>query len=122
MLRIYKFNKLFRFFSTNIVPSTFSDTIFALSSGKQFQFENVITNTIICFSGYGKCGVAVIRVSGSYSENALKSIIHLSKTPTPRSAILRSIRNPLNNEILDKGLILWFPGMYYIKSCSFCLE
>nr|CAH7739657.1 unnamed protein product [Callosobruchus chinensis] len=69
-----------------------SDTIFALSSGQ------------------GKCGVAVIRVSGPYSQQALLQLTSLQKLPEPRHAILRSIKNPVSSETLDKGLVIWFPG------------
>ncbi|RZB39267.1 tRNA modification GTPase GTPBP3, mitochondrial, partial [Asbolus verrucosus] len=34
----------------------------------------------------------------------------MSILPQPRTAILRSIKHPISKEILDKGLILWFPG------------
>nr|CAI5833884.1 unnamed protein product [Callosobruchus analis] len=69
-----------------------SDTIFALSSGQ------------------GKCGVAVIRVSGPHSQEALLQLTRLQKLPEPRLAILRSIKHPVSLETLDKGLVIWFPG------------
>ncbi|CAH1981216.1 unnamed protein product [Acanthoscelides obtectus] len=69
-----------------------SDTIFALSSGQ------------------GKCGVAVIRVSGPYSQEALLQLTRLPKLPEPRHALLRSIKHPVSSETLDKGLVIWFPG------------
>lgn len=69
-----------------------SDTIFALSSGQ------------------GKCGVAVIRVSGPQSKNVLKTVTTLGDPPKPRTAILRSLKHPHTKEVLDKGLVLWFPA------------
>lgn len=62
------------------------------------------------FVGHGKCGVAVIRLSGSNTEIALKLLTGLTRLPQPRTALLRSIKHPLKKNTLDKGLILWFPG------------
>ncbi|GLV46277.1 uncharacterized protein CBL_21502, partial [Carabus blaptoides fortunei] len=59
---------------------------------------------------FGKCGVAVIRISGPNSGEALKKLVHLKQLPTPRMAHLKKIYCPVSKEILDKGLILWFPG------------
>lgn len=61
-------------------------------------------------SGLGKCGVAVIRVSGALAGNALKEVTNLQQMPQARTALLRSIKHPVSKEILDKGLVLWFPG------------
>ncbi|KAM9849388.1 5-taurinomethyluridine-[tRNA] synthase subunit GTPB3, mitochondrial [Aulostomus maculatus] len=70
-----------------------ADTIFALSSG------------------HGRCGVAVVRVSGPASVTALQRIAGLTHTlPSPRHALLRSIRDPQSKEVLDRGLVLWFPA------------
>uniref|UniRef100_A0A3B4AN46 TrmE-type G domain-containing protein n=1 Tax=Periophthalmus magnuspinnatus TaxID=409849 RepID=A0A3B4AN46_9GOBI len=70
-----------------------AETIFALSSG------------------HGRCGVAVVRVSGPASLSALRSMAGLKHTPPPpRTALLRSITDPRTKEVLDRGLVLWFPG------------
>lgn len=97
-----------KYFYRCLSSSQFADTIFALSSGIKIVFYS--TFLTISLSGQGKCGVAVIRVSGPQSENALKKIANFSEIPKPRMALLRSIRNPVSKEILDKGLVLWFPG------------
>ncbi|XP_034943928.1 tRNA modification GTPase GTPBP3, mitochondrial [Chelonus insularis] len=60
-------------------------------------------------SGQGKCGVAVIRISGDNASEALKRMTSLSN-PEPRRAYLRKIYHPDDKEIIDKGLCLWFPG------------
>ena len=60
-------------------------------------------------SGHGKCGVAVIRVSGQHTQNALMALVS-AKLPKPREAALRKIKDPDTAEMIDKGLILWFPG------------
>ncbi|XP_011638602.2 tRNA modification GTPase GTPBP3, mitochondrial isoform X2 [Pogonomyrmex barbatus] len=67
--------------------------------------------TTICAlsSGHGKCGVAVVRVSGSRSLEALKKMTNISKLE-PRRAFLRKIHDPETKEVIDNGLCLWFPG------------
>ncbi|KAH0539268.1 tRNA modification GTPase GTPBP3, mitochondrial [Cotesia glomerata] len=60
-------------------------------------------------SGHGKCGVAVVRVSGNKSLEALNKMTNLSN-PSPRQAFLRKIHDPFTGDIIDKGLCLWFPG------------
>ncbi|CAL1679169.1 unnamed protein product [Lasius platythorax] len=67
--------------------------------------------TTICAlsSGHGKCGVAVVRISGSRSLEALKRMTNISKLE-PRRAFLRRIRDPETGEVIDNGLCLWFPG------------
>uniref|UniRef100_M3ZJJ7 GTP binding protein 3, mitochondrial n=1 Tax=Xiphophorus maculatus TaxID=8083 RepID=M3ZJJ7_XIPMA len=70
-----------------------ADTIFALSSG------------------HGRCGVAVVRISGSAAATALRCMVGLgNQLPPPRTALLRSITDPHSKEVLDRGLVLWFPA------------
>ncbi|XP_008404773.1 5-taurinomethyluridine-[tRNA] synthase subunit GTPB3, mitochondrial isoform X1 [Poecilia reticulata] len=70
-----------------------ADTIFALSSG------------------HGRCGVAVVRISGSAATTALRCMVGLgNQLPPPRTALLRSITDPHSKEVLDRGLVLWFPA------------
>ncbi len=66
-------------------------------------------NTIFSLSsGAGMAGIAVIRVSG---PNAFTSLdLMCAKSITPRNAVLRKIRHPISNEILDEGLVLKFPA------------
>ncbi|XP_050538936.1 tRNA modification GTPase GTPBP3, mitochondrial [Daktulosphaira vitifoliae] len=61
-------------------------------------------------SGVGKCGVSIIRVSGSCASNAVLGMTTLSKLPEPRKAYLKKIIDPITREHLDNGLLLWFPG------------
>ncbi|XP_056023087.1 tRNA modification GTPase GTPBP3, mitochondrial-like isoform X2 [Ostrea edulis] len=68
------------------------DTIFALSSGQ------------------GRCGVAVIRVSG---PQAKESIYQMCSTPnllSPRTTILQRVVDPSTREPIDRGLVVWFPS------------
>lgn len=67
-----------------------ADTIYALSSGAL------------------PAGVAIIRISGL---KAFEAYVRLTggQLPTPRRAVLESIRNR-NNEIIDQALMIVFPG------------
>jgi tRNA modification GTPase len=69
---------------------TTGDTIFALSSG------------------HGRAGVAVIRISGPAAGVVLERMA--GGCPAPRTAALRRVRDPLTREVLDGGLVLWFPA------------
>lgn len=69
-----------------------------------------LSNKLLCFLGQGKCGVAVIRISGSEAKVALDKMTSISRLE-PRKAYLRNIRNPESGEIIDQGLCLWFPGI-----------
>jgi len=60
-------------------------------------------------SGPGISGVAVVRISGPDSPKVLKLLTKL-ELPTPRVATLRKINNINTSELIDEGLILWFPG------------
>nr|WP_201404608.1 tRNA uridine-5-carboxymethylaminomethyl(34) synthesis GTPase MnmE [Kaistia sp. 32K] len=66
------------------------DTIFALSSGA------------------APSGVAVIRLSGKGVRFGLETLV--GAVPPARLASLRTLRAPENGEILDRGLVLFFPG------------
>lgn len=69
---------------------TNSDTVYALSSG------------------IGKAGIAVVRLSGSLASNVVIGMV--GSLLEPRRASLRLMRNPKSGEIVDKGMVLWFPG------------
>ena len=60
-------------------------------------------------SGPGISGVAVIRVSGKETSKVIKLITN-DKLPVPRVATLRKMNNINTNELIDEGLIIWFPG------------
>lgn len=59
-------------------------------------------------SGALPSGVAVVRVSGPASRFAVETIA--GTVPPPRHAQLRVLRDPQTGEMLDKGLVLWFPA------------
>jgi len=60
-------------------------------------------------SGPGISGIAVVRISGSDSSKVLK-LLTKDELPAPRVATLRKINNINTSELIDEGLILWFPG------------
>ena len=60
-------------------------------------------------SGPGISGVAVIRVSGKETISVIKALTS-KDLPRPRLATLRKINNSNTFELIDEGIILWFPG------------
>ena len=60
-------------------------------------------------SGPGLAGISVIRVSG---PNTRKIISELTKKglPEPRLAARRKFNKINNNELIDEGILIWFPG------------
>jgi tRNA modification GTPase len=56
----------------------------------------------------GRSAVAVVRLSGAQTSNALRQLI--GTLPEPRRASLRRLRDPASGAVLDDGLVLWFPG------------
>lgn len=67
-------------------------TLFALSSGRP------------------PAAISVIRISGPLAMAAVKRLTGRDTLPPPRSARLRTLRNPANGEVLDKALVILFPG------------
>tara|TARA_B100001057_G_scaffold251021_1_gene251229 strand:- start:1103 stop:2434 length:1332 start_codon:yes stop_codon:yes gene_type:complete len=60
-------------------------------------------------SGPGVSGVAVIRISGSKASEAIKSLTNRD-LPKPRVATLRKINSINTSELIDEGIIIWFPS------------
>ena len=60
-------------------------------------------------TGPGVSGIAVIRISGLEAAKVVKSITG-KDLPQPRVATLRKINNINTNELIDEGIILWFPA------------
>ena len=59
-------------------------------------------------SGPGVSGVAVIRVSGPETKRVLEKMTGKA-LPAPRMASLRKINKINTNELIDEGIIIWFP-------------
>lgn len=66
------------------------DTIFALSSGAL------------------PAGIAIVRLSGPGAFDAVQRLA--GALPAPRTASLRALRDPADGSLLDRALVLCFPG------------
>ncbi len=60
-------------------------------------------------TGPGVSGVAVIRISGPDASKVIEMLTR-RKIPAPRVATLRKINNINTFELIDEGIIIWFPG------------
>ena len=60
-------------------------------------------------SGPGISGVAIVRISGKETSKVLKLLTD-KDLPKPRVATLRKINYINTSELIDEGIILWFPG------------
>ena len=60
-------------------------------------------------SGPGTAGIAVVRISGTETKEVIKSITN-GKLPKPRVATLRKINKINTSELIDEGIVIWFPG------------
>ena len=60
-------------------------------------------------SGPGISGIAVIRISGQETSKAIE-LLTGKNVPKPRVATLRKINKINTSELIDEGIILWFPG------------
>jgi len=60
-------------------------------------------------SGPGLSGVAILRISGAEASKVIKSLTG-KELPKPRMATLRKINNINTSELIDEGIIIWFPG------------
>lgn len=67
-----------------------ADTIFAVSSGRP------------------PAAIAVVRVSGAGALDAATRLA--GSLPPPRRAAVRALRDPVDNRLLDRALVLVFPG------------
>ena len=60
-------------------------------------------------TGPGISGIAVIRISGKETSKVIELLTGKS-IPKPRVATLRKINKFNTSELIDEGIILWFPG------------
>ncbi|MDA9108101.1 tRNA uridine-5-carboxymethylaminomethyl(34) synthesis GTPase MnmE [Candidatus Pelagibacter sp.] len=60
-------------------------------------------------TGPGISGIAIIRVSGEDTKEVIKLLTNRA-VPEPRVAVIRKINKINTNELIDEGIILWFPG------------
>ena len=60
-------------------------------------------------TGPGISGIAIIRISGPKAGHIIKSLTG-KEIPPPRIATLRKINNINTSELIDEGIVIWFPG------------
>jgi len=60
-------------------------------------------------TGPGVSGVAIVRISGPEASNVIESLTS-KEIPSPRTATLRKINYINTSELIDEGIIIWFPG------------
>jgi tRNA modification GTPase len=60
-------------------------------------------------TGPGISGIAIVRVSGEDTKKVIKLLTNTA-LPQPRVATLRKINKINTSELIDEGIILWFPG------------
>ena len=60
-------------------------------------------------SGPGISGVAIIRISGPDTKDVIKKLTS-SSLPKPRLATIKKFNKINTNELIDEGILLWFPG------------
>jgi tRNA modification GTPase len=67
-----------------------------------------VTETIFALaSGAPPSAIAVVRISGPDAFGAVEALV--GKLPQPRYMSLRSLRNPADGALLDRGLVVIFP-------------
>ncbi|MGH6942369.1 tRNA uridine-5-carboxymethylaminomethyl(34) synthesis GTPase MnmE [Hypericibacter sp.] len=57
----------------------------------------------------GRSGLAVIRLAGPAAGDSLQQLTG-QPLPAPRKIVRRSINHPVTGEVLDQGMIAWFPA------------
>ena len=60
-------------------------------------------------SGSGISGIAVIRISGENTKEIITSLIR-GNLPSPRLATLKKFNRINTSELIDEGILIWFPG------------
>ena len=60
-------------------------------------------------SGPGIAGISVVRVSGSKTREVIINLTQ-QEPPEPRVATLRKFNKINDNELIDEGILIWFPG------------
>ena len=62
-------------------------------------------------TGPGISGIAVVRVSGKEAAEVVKRLTG-HDLPVPRVATLKKINYINTNNLIDEGVVIWFPGPY----------
>lgn len=86
----------------------------------QKSISRYVSTIYALSSGQGKCGVALVRVTGDNASDVLTSMTIPRVLPQPRMAALRRIIHPVTGEGLDRALVLWFPGPHSFTGEDSC--
>ena len=90
-MNLFKYSKLCNYLVRRCYRTFLQkDTIYALSSG------------------HGKCGVAVIRVSGEETRSVVLKLTGRQTLPPPRVTFVSKLRHPDTKIELDRALVVWF--------------
>ena len=60
-------------------------------------------------TGPGISGIAIVRISGEETKKVIQLLTN-NIIPEPRVATLRKINKINTSELIDEGIVLWFPG------------
>ncbi len=60
-------------------------------------------------SGPGMAGISVIRISGLGTQEVIRELTN-EELPTPRVATRRKFNKFKENELIDEGILVWFPA------------
>ena len=66
-------------------------------------------NIFALSSGPGASGIAVVRISGNQVKEAIM-LLTSSELPRPRVATIKKFNKINTSDLIDEGLLLWFPG------------
>ena len=76
-----------------------------------YKLIHILLILFICVTGTNRSAIAVVRISGPKSRTIIQSLTKLKSTALdPRKCIYRKIFDPVNGELLDNGIVVWFPG------------
>ena len=107
-------------FSRAVLPRQYSISTILQAKPQQVSCQYFHSSTVLCSqtifalsSGHGKCGVAVIRVSGPKCRQAVLYMTRDDKLPPPRVAVLKRFSDAKTLQPIDRGLLLWFPGKFW---------
>ncbi|KAL0038741.1 hypothetical protein WJX79_006049 [Trebouxia sp. C0005] len=88
------------------------------ATSSYFSYNTAVTTTDVehdtitaLSSGSGRCGVALLRVSGPLADHVLESLLPSRRAlPLARQAVVSNIHHPSTKRLLDRALLLRFPA------------
>ena len=74
-----------------------------------FSSYNIFMTIYALSSGIGVSGVAIVRISGPDTKNVI-TLLTSGRFPEPRVATLKKVNNINKTDVIDEGIILWYPA------------